>query len=70
MKQRIITLTLLLTGVIIASAQTQKTVTVENTSELELKAQPVVVDLKPLGEVKSALVRRPGSSLSDGRPGR
>ena len=60
MKQRIITLTLLLTGVIIASAQTQKTVTVENTSELELKAQPVVVDLKPLGEVKSALVRLNG----------
>ena len=60
MKQRIITLTLLLTGVVIASAQTQKTVTVENISELELKAQPVVVDLKPLGEVKSALVRLNG----------
>ena len=63
MKQKLLLSFGLITACLSATAQTNRNITVENKSKMELKAQPVVFNLKPYKGTKTALVTLDGKEI-------
>ena len=63
MKQKLLLSFGLITACLSATAQINRNITVENKSKMELKAQPVVFNLKPYKGTKTALVTLDGKEI-------